>query len=55
MIVNACTKILCYKQKGTDSSFHLEDGKHSYIQWMDSKRFDAPFHIGFGNSSFRDE
>ncbi|XP_057796881.1 intermembrane lipid transfer protein VPS13 isoform X2 [Salvia miltiorrhiza] len=38
VIVNACTKILCYKQKGTDSSFHLEAGKHSYIQWMDSKR-----------------
>ncbi|XP_042063836.1 uncharacterized protein LOC121807630 isoform X2 [Salvia splendens] len=38
VIVNACTKILCYKQKGTDSSFQLEAGKHAYIQWMDSKR-----------------
>ncbi|KAH6809791.1 hypothetical protein C2S51_027574 [Perilla frutescens var. frutescens] len=38
VIVNACTKNLCYKQKGTDSSFQLRAGKHSYIQWMDTKR-----------------
>ncbi|KAL3650642.1 hypothetical protein CASFOL_007045 [Castilleja foliolosa] len=49
VIANACTKNLCYKQKGTDSPSVLGVGRHSYIQWMDttrelllSVRFDEP-------------
>ncbi|KAL0336665.1 UNVERIFIED_CONTAM: hypothetical protein Sradi_4878400 [Sesamum radiatum] len=49
VIANACTKNLCYKQKGTDFPLLLRAGQHSYIQWMDtareflvSVRFDEP-------------
>lgn len=49
VIANACTKNLCYKQKGTNSPFILEAGQHSHIQWIDttrelllSVRFDDP-------------
>ncbi|KAL7090722.1 hypothetical protein ACP275_12G059000 [Erythranthe tilingii] len=49
VIANACSKNLCYKQKGTDSPFVLGAGKHSHIRWMDttrelllSVRFDEP-------------
>ncbi|KAL8519790.1 hypothetical protein ACS0TY_010650 [Phlomoides rotata] len=38
VIANACTKNLCYKQKGTDFWFVLGAGQHSYIQWMNAKR-----------------
>ncbi|EYU18028.1 hypothetical protein MIMGU_mgv1a0005351mg, partial [Erythranthe guttata] len=49
VIANACSKNLCYKQKGTDFPFVLGAGKHSHIRWMDttrelllSVRFDEP-------------
>ncbi|KAL3830664.1 hypothetical protein ACJIZ3_019466 [Penstemon smallii] len=49
VIANACTKNLCYKQKGTEFPFVLRAGQHSHIQWMDttrelllSVRFDEP-------------
>ncbi|KAL2484980.1 Protein of unknown function (DUF1162) [Abeliophyllum distichum] len=49
VISNACTKNLCYKQKGTAFAFTLGAGRHSHIQWMDtlrelliSVRFDEP-------------
>ncbi|XP_073032093.1 intermembrane lipid transfer protein VPS13 isoform X2 [Primulina eburnea] len=49
VIANACTKNLCYKQKGTNFPFILEAGQHSHIQWIDttrelllSVRFDDP-------------
>ncbi|KAG8380914.1 hypothetical protein BUALT_Bualt06G0066200 [Buddleja alternifolia] len=38
VIANACTKNLCYKQKGTDFPFLLGAGQHSHIQWMDTTR-----------------
>ncbi|KAL6541687.1 hypothetical protein OROGR_011173 [Orobanche gracilis] len=38
VIANACTKNLCYKQKGTDFPFVLGAGRHSYIRWMDTTR-----------------
>ncbi|XP_028107933.1 uncharacterized protein LOC114306815 isoform X2 [Camellia sinensis] len=38
IISNACCKDLCYKQKGTDSIFHLGIGKHSHLQWTDRTR-----------------
>ncbi|KAL7225811.1 hypothetical protein ACSBR1_021051 [Camellia fascicularis] len=38
IISNACCKDLCYKQKGTDSIFHLGIGKHSHLQWTDTTR-----------------
>ncbi|KZV50783.1 hypothetical protein F511_11560, partial [Dorcoceras hygrometricum] len=38
VIANACTKNLCYKQKGTNFPFILEAGQHSHIQWMDTTR-----------------
>ncbi|KAK4437331.1 Vacuolar protein sorting-associated protein 13 [Sesamum alatum] len=49
VIANACTKNLCYKQKGTHFPLPLKAGQLSYIQWMDttrefllSVRFDEP-------------
>ncbi|KAI4303707.1 hypothetical protein MLD38_039306 [Melastoma candidum] len=38
VISNACGKDLCYKQKGTDTIFHLGKGKHSHLHWTDSTR-----------------
>ncbi|KAK3033803.1 hypothetical protein RJ639_034374 [Escallonia herrerae] len=36
VISNACSKDICYKQKGTDFSFHLWIGQHSHIHWTDT-------------------
>ncbi|KAF9591494.1 hypothetical protein IFM89_004548 [Coptis chinensis] len=38
VISNACSKDLCYKQKGTDSVFHLRVGQHSHLHWADPTR-----------------
>ncbi|XP_022855282.1 putative vacuolar protein sorting-associated protein 13D [Olea europaea var. sylvestris] len=38
VISNACTKKLCYKQKGTAFAVSLEAGRHSHIQWIDTRR-----------------
>ncbi|KAM1717129.1 hypothetical protein COP2_025269 [Malus domestica] len=38
IISNACSKDLCYKQKGTDIVFHLGIGEHSHLHWMDTAR-----------------
>ncbi|PSS01845.1 Vacuolar protein sorting-associated protein like [Actinidia chinensis var. chinensis] len=38
VICNACSKDLCYKQKGTDSIFYLGIKQHSHLQWTDTKR-----------------
>ncbi|XP_057532669.1 uncharacterized protein LOC130810577 isoform X2 [Amaranthus tricolor] len=38
VISNACSKPLCYKQKGTDFVFHLGVGKHSHLHWIDTTR-----------------
>ncbi|ONI15169.1 hypothetical protein PRUPE_3G028500 [Prunus persica] len=49
IISNACSKDVCYKQKGTDFVFHLGIGEHSHLHWMDtamellvSIRYDEP-------------
>ncbi|XP_048139080.1 uncharacterized protein LOC115752507 isoform X2 [Rhodamnia argentea] len=38
VISNACSKELCYKQKGTDFIFHLGKGQHSHLHWADTAR-----------------
>ncbi|XP_057249486.1 uncharacterized protein LOC104905906 isoform X4 [Beta vulgaris subsp. vulgaris] len=38
VISNACSKPLCYKQKGTDFVFHLGVGQHSHLHWIDTTR-----------------
>ncbi|KAF8007492.1 hypothetical protein BT93_K1496 [Corymbia citriodora subsp. variegata] len=38
VISNACSKELCYKQKGTDIIFHLGKGQHSHLHWADTAR-----------------
>ncbi|XP_050382411.1 uncharacterized protein LOC126799284 isoform X2 [Argentina anserina] len=38
IISNACSRSLCYKQKGTDFSFQLGTGEHSHLHWMDTTR-----------------
>ncbi|XP_056171449.1 uncharacterized protein LOC115688889 isoform X4 [Syzygium oleosum] len=38
VISNACSKELCYKQKGTDFIFHLGKEQHSHLHWADSTR-----------------
>ncbi|KAJ0089376.1 hypothetical protein Patl1_33066 [Pistacia atlantica] len=38
VISNACSKALCYKQKGTDLVFHLGVGQHSHLHWTDMTR-----------------
>ncbi|ESR43047.1 hypothetical protein CICLE_v100108862mg, partial [Citrus x clementina] len=38
VISNACSKDLCYKQKGTDFIFHLGVGQHSHLHWTDTTR-----------------
>ncbi|XP_062008854.1 uncharacterized protein LOC133725578 isoform X1 [Rosa rugosa] len=38
IISNACSKNLCYKQKGTEFSFQLGTGEHSHLHWMDTTR-----------------
>ncbi|CAH1424589.1 unnamed protein product [Lactuca virosa] len=49
VISNACSKDLCYRQKGSDFIYHLKVGQHSHIHWTDitrellvSARFDEP-------------
>ncbi|KAI3688356.1 hypothetical protein L1987_82068 [Smallanthus sonchifolius] len=49
VISNACSKDLCYRQKGSDFIYHLKVGQHSHIHWTDitrelliSVRFDEP-------------
>ncbi|KAL2927751.1 putative vacuolar protein sorting-associated protein 13A [Bienertia sinuspersici] len=36
VVSNACSKPLCYKQKGTDFVFHLSVGQHSHLHWIDT-------------------
>ncbi|CAK9182445.1 unnamed protein product [Ilex paraguariensis] len=36
VISNACSKDVCYKQKGTDCIFHLGIGQHSHLHWTDT-------------------
>ncbi|KAL5715325.1 hypothetical protein ACHQM5_017158 [Ranunculus cassubicifolius] len=38
VISNACSKDLCYKQKGADTVFHLGVGQHSHLHWADPTR-----------------
>ncbi|KAJ8450353.1 hypothetical protein Cgig2_004810 [Carnegiea gigantea] len=38
VITNACSKDLCYKQKGTDFIFRLSVGQHSHLHWVDTTR-----------------
>ncbi|KAE9461490.1 hypothetical protein C3L33_06604, partial [Rhododendron williamsianum] len=38
VLSNACSKDLCYKQKGTDSIFHLATKQHSHLQWTETTR-----------------
>ncbi|KAK4756247.1 hypothetical protein SAY87_006374 [Trapa incisa] len=38
IISNACSKELCYKQKGSDLVFHLGVRQHSNLHWMDTTR-----------------
>nr|XP_011467498.1 PREDICTED: uncharacterized protein LOC101298156 [Fragaria vesca subsp. vesca] len=38
IISNACSKNICYKQKGTEFSFQLGTGEHSHLHWMDTTR-----------------
>ncbi|XP_038879510.1 uncharacterized protein LOC120071354 isoform X2 [Benincasa hispida] len=38
VISNACTKDLCYKQKGTDCIIPLAVGEHFHLQWTDTTR-----------------
>ncbi|XP_058197048.1 uncharacterized protein LOC131313017 isoform X3 [Rhododendron vialii] len=38
VLSNACGKDLCYKQKGTDSIFHLATKQHSHLQWTETTR-----------------
>ncbi|KAF3943895.1 hypothetical protein CMV_029587, partial [Castanea mollissima] len=38
VISNACSKDLCYKQKGTDFVFQLGVGKHAHLHWTDTTR-----------------
>lgn len=49
VISNACSKDLCYRQKGSDFIYHLKAGQHSHVHWTDitrellvSVRFDEP-------------
>ncbi|KAL5726588.1 hypothetical protein ACHQM5_009620 [Ranunculus cassubicifolius] len=49
VIRNACSKGLCYKQKGTKSRSHLGVGEQSHLHWADTTRkllvslvFDGP-------------
>ncbi|KAL8217291.1 hypothetical protein R6Q57_024128 [Mikania cordata] len=49
VISNACSKDLCFRQKGSDIIYHLKVGQHSHIHWSDitrelliSVRFDEP-------------
>ncbi|KAK6918056.1 Vacuolar protein sorting-associated protein 13, DH-like domain [Dillenia turbinata] len=38
VISNACTKDLCFKQKGTDFVSYLGIGQHSHLHWTDTTR-----------------
>uniref|UniRef100_F6I5I0 Vacuolar protein sorting-associated protein 13 VPS13 adaptor binding domain-containing protein n=1 Tax=Vitis vinifera TaxID=29760 RepID=F6I5I0_VITVI len=38
VISNACSKDLCYKQKGTDFVSYLGVGQHSHLHWTDTSR-----------------
>ncbi|KAJ8775429.1 hypothetical protein K2173_023194 [Erythroxylum novogranatense] len=38
VICNACSKDLCYKQKGTDYLHYLDIGRHSHLHWTDTAR-----------------
>ncbi|KAL5574177.1 hypothetical protein UlMin_023774 [Ulmus minor] len=38
VICNACSRDLCYKQKGTDFISRLGIGEHSHLQWIDTTR-----------------
>ncbi|XP_074272572.1 intermembrane lipid transfer protein VPS13-like isoform X1 [Silene latifolia] len=38
VISNACSKALCYKQKGTDLLYRLGAGQHSHLHWIDTTR-----------------
>ncbi|KAJ7978125.1 Vacuolar protein sorting-associated protein [Quillaja saponaria] len=38
VISNACSKDLCYKQKGTDILFHLGVREHAHLHWTDTTR-----------------
>ncbi|XP_076908384.1 uncharacterized protein LOC143565241 [Bidens hawaiensis] len=35
VISNACSKDLCFRQKGSDFIYHLKVGRHSHIHWTD--------------------
>ncbi|KAJ6846034.1 uncharacterized protein M6B38_278325 [Iris pallida] len=38
VICNACSKDLCYRQKGTNAFYHLGVGQHSHLHWSDTTR-----------------
>ncbi|KAL5806155.1 hypothetical protein ACOSQ4_028888 [Xanthoceras sorbifolium] len=38
VISNACSKDLCYRQKGTEFVFNLGIGQHSHLHWTDTAR-----------------
>jgi hypothetical protein len=39
VISNACSKDLCYKQKGTDFVYQLGIGEHAHLHGTDTTRF----------------
>ncbi|PKA51468.1 hypothetical protein AXF42_Ash002833 [Apostasia shenzhenica] len=38
VICNACSKGICYKQKGTNNAFYLRVGQHYHLHWPDTSR-----------------
>lgn len=38
VVSNACSKDLCYRQKGSDFIYHLKVGQNSHIHWTDITR-----------------
>lgn len=39
VISNACSKEICYKQKGTNFFHRLGIGQHSHLHWADTTRW----------------
>uniref|UniRef100_A0A7N0U003 Vacuolar protein sorting-associated protein 13 VPS13 adaptor binding domain-containing protein n=1 Tax=Kalanchoe fedtschenkoi TaxID=63787 RepID=A0A7N0U003_KALFE len=52
VICNACSKDLCYKQKGTDIVSYLGVGEHAHLNWADIRR-DLLVSIRFGEPGWQ--
>ncbi|KAL9665135.1 hypothetical protein QQ045_020546 [Rhodiola kirilowii] len=52
VICNACSKDLCYKQKGTDIVSYLGVGEHAHLNWTDNRR-DLLVSIRFGGPGWQ--